>query len=121
MAIKRPDTPLAATVFDTIKKQTPKIDKFKELQEKRKKLQQRNDSIKRVRQEEFAAKKKVSDSLAAEREKKFVENAKKAGMTREQYSKYLDKQSKKPDVSSSEGAGFNEKRYRPVCGKGGCR
>lgn len=95
--------------------------KRKELEDRRNKLQRRNDSIKQVRQSEYAAKKKVSDSLAADREKKFVESATKAGMTRDQYSKYLDKQSKKPDVSSSEGAGFDEKRYRRVCGPGGCK
>jgi hypothetical protein len=50
----------------------------------------------------------------------FDKGAKSMGMTPEQYSKHLDKQKKKPDVNQGDG-GFKEKRYNPVCGKGGCK
>ena len=50
----------------------------------------------------------------------FEKGAKSMGMTPEQYSKHLDRQKKKPDVNQGDG-GFKEKRYNPVCGKGGCK
>jgi hypothetical protein len=50
----------------------------------------------------------------------FEKGAKAKGMTNEQYSKYLEKQKRKPDANQADG-GFKEKRYNPVCGKGGCK
>jgi len=50
----------------------------------------------------------------------FNKGATSMGMTPEQYSKYLDKQKRKPDVNTADG-GFKEKSYRAVCGKGGCK
>jgi len=92
MPIRRPDTPLAATVFDTIKKpqQTP-IELRK----------QRLDSILAAKRAENAAKKVKSDSLQKVRVEQFAQKAKDRGMTVEQYSKKLEKDKKKPDVTSS--------------------
>jgi hypothetical protein len=50
----------------------------------------------------------------------FEKGAKSKGMTNEEYSKWLEKQKRKPDANQGDG-GFKEKRYNPVCGKGGCR
>lgn len=88
MKIRRPDTPLAATVFDTIKKpqQTP---------------QQRRDSIIAVKKAQNAEKKAKSEAFWNTEKNKFAEKAKANGMTVEQYSKKLEKDKKKPDVPSS--------------------
>lgn len=53
-------------------------------------------------------------------QERFEKGAKSMGMTPEQYSRYLDKQKRKPDVNQGDG-GFKEKSYNPVCGKGGCK
>lgn len=53
-------------------------------------------------------------------QERFDKGAKSMGMTPEQYSRHLDKQKKKPDANQGDG-GFKEKRYNPVCGKGGCK
>jgi hypothetical protein len=50
----------------------------------------------------------------------FNKGATSMGMTPEQYSRYLDKQKKKPDTNTSS-SDFKEKRYNVVCGKGGCK
>jgi hypothetical protein len=50
----------------------------------------------------------------------FNKGATSMGMTPEQYSKYLDRQKKKPDTNTSS-SDFKEKRYNVVCGKGGCK
>lgn len=50
----------------------------------------------------------------------FEKGAKAKGMTNDQYSKWLEKQKRKPDANQGDG-GFKEKRYNPVCGKGGCK
>jgi hypothetical protein len=50
----------------------------------------------------------------------FNKGATSMGMTPEQYSRYLDKQKKKPDTNTSS-TDFKEKRYNVVCGKGGCK
>jgi hypothetical protein len=50
----------------------------------------------------------------------FEKGAKSKGMTNEEYSKWLEKQKRKPDANQGDG-GFKEKRYNPVCGKGGCK
>jgi hypothetical protein len=50
----------------------------------------------------------------------FEKGAKSKGMTNEEYSKWLEKQKRKPDVNQGDG-GFKEKSYRAVCGKGGCK
>ena len=67
---------------------------------------------------------KYKDSIGKEAmgrvQGEFNKGAKSMGMTPEQYSKYLDRQKKKPDVNQGDG-GFKEKRYNPVCGKGGCK
>jgi len=50
----------------------------------------------------------------------FNKGASSMGMTPEQYSRYLDRQKKKPDTNTSS-SDFKEKRYNVVCGKGGCK
>lgn len=92
MPIRRPDTPLAATVFDTIKKpqQTP-------IELRR----QKQDSILAAKRAESAAKRAKSDSLQKVRVEQFAQRAKERGMTPDQYSKKLEKQKKKSDVPSS--------------------
>jgi hypothetical protein len=119
MAIKRKDTPLAPTVFDSIKKQEPK-----------KTWQQMTQGEKGAKKKELVEKggiglfNKYKDSIGKQAMGKiqveFEKGAKAKGMTNEQYSKYLEKQKRKPDANQSDG-GFKEKRYNPVCGKGGCK
>jgi len=53
-------------------------------------------------------------------QEEFDKGAKSKGMTNDQYSKWLEKQKRKPDANQADG-GFKEKRYNPVCGKGGCK
>jgi hypothetical protein len=53
-------------------------------------------------------------------QERFNKGATSMGMTPEQYSRYLDKQKKKPDTNTSS-TDFKEKRYNVVCGKGGCK
>ncbi len=106
MRIRRPDTPLAATVFGNVQepKQTP---------------QQRRDSIAGARKAEIAkkradldailakkraeatAKKAKSDSLQKVRVDQFAQRAESLGLTPAQYSKKLEKQNRKSDVPSS--------------------
>lgn len=105
MLIRRPDTPLAATVFGNVQepKQTP---------------QQRRDSIAGARKAEIAkkradldailakkraeaiAKKAKSDSLQKVRVEQFAQRAKDKGLTLKEYSKKVEAQktnSKKPN------------------------
>lgn len=67
---------------------------------------------------------KYKDSISKEATGKlqteFEKGAKSKGMTNEQYSRYLEKQKRKPDQNQGTG-GFEEKRYRRVCGPGGCK
>ncbi len=119
MAIRRKDTPLAPTVVDTVKTQTPK-----------KTWQQMSAAEKGNKKKELIAKggiqnfNKYKDSVSNQATGKlkleFEKSAKSMNMTNEQYSKYLEKQKKKPDTNSANG-GFKEKRYNRVCGRGGCR
>ena len=119
MAIKRRDTPLAPTVFDSIKKQEPK-----------KTWQQMSQAEKGAKKKELVEKggiqnfNKYKDSIGKQAmdriQGEFEKGAKAKGMTNEQYSKYLDRQKRKPDVNTADG-GFKEKSYRAVCGKGGCK
>jgi hypothetical protein len=53
-------------------------------------------------------------------QERFNKGATSMGMTPEQYSRYLDRQKKKPDTNTSS-SDFKEKRYNVVCGKGGCK
>jgi len=118
MAIKRKDTPLAPTVFDTIKKQEPK-----------KTWQQMTQAEKTAKKIELVKKggiglfNKYKDSVGNQAMNKiqgeFNKGAQSMGMTPSEYSKYLDKQKKKPDTNTSS-SDFKEKRYNVVCGKGGC-
>lgn len=107
MAIKRPDTPLAPTVFDTIRK--PQQDP-----------RQRQDSIVAARRAQAAEKKAKSDAFWNKEQESFNQKAKDRGMTPKQYSSYLDKQKKKPDVTGS-GATFVEKRGINPCPGGRCK
>jgi hypothetical protein len=67
---------------------------------------------------------KYKDSIGKEAmgriQGEFNKGASSMGMTPEQYSRYLDKQKKKPDTNTSS-SDFKEKRYNVVCGKGGCK
>jgi hypothetical protein len=67
---------------------------------------------------------KYKDSIGKEAmgrvQGEFNKGATSMGMTPEQYSKYLDRQKRKPDANQADG-GFKEKSYRAVCGKGGCK
>lgn len=67
---------------------------------------------------------KYKDSIGKEAmgriQGEFNKGATSMGMTPEQYSRYLDKQKKKPDTNTSS-SDFKEKRYNVVCGKGGCK
>lgn len=67
---------------------------------------------------------KYKDSIGKEAmgriQGEFNKGAASMGMTPEQYSRYLDKQKKKPDTNTSS-SDFKEKRYNVVCGKGGCK
>ena len=119
MAIKRRDTPLAPTVFDSIKKQEPK-----------KTWQQMSQAEKGAKKKELVEKggiqnfNKYKDYIGKQAmgriQGEFEKGAKSMGMTNKQYSKYLDKQKRKPDANQADG-GFKEKSYRAVCGKGGCK
>lgn len=81
---------------------------------------QRQDSIIAAKRAQAAEKKAKSDAFWNKEKENFNQKAKDRGMTPEQYSKHLDKQKKKPDAFQGDG-GFEEKRYNPVCGKGGCK
>jgi len=107
MAIRRPDTPLAATVFDTVRKtqQDPR---------------QRQDSIVAARRAEAAAKKAKSEEFWKKEQEGFNQKAKDRGMTPEQYSKSLDKQKKKSDVPSSTPDYSQRKGVNP-CPGGRCK
>lgn len=97
MKIRRPDTPLAATVFASARmQQEPKT--RQEIILAAKKKQEAALAIKRA---ESAKRRATSDSLQKVRIEQFAQKAKDRGMTPEQYSKSLDKQKKKPDVPSS--------------------
>jgi hypothetical protein len=119
MAIKRRDTPLAPTVFDSVKKQEPK-----------KTWQQMSQAEKSSKKKELVEKggislfNKYKDSVGKQAmgriQESFNKSASSMGMTPAEYSKYLDKQKRKPDVNTADG-GFKEKSYRAVCGKGGCK
>jgi hypothetical protein len=67
---------------------------------------------------------KYKDSIGKEAmgriQGEFNKGATSMGMTPEQYSRYLDRQKKKPDTNTSS-SDFKEKRYNVVCGKGGCK
>jgi hypothetical protein len=67
---------------------------------------------------------KYKDSISKEAmgriQGEFNKGATSMGMTPEQYSRYLDRQKRKPDANQADG-GFKEKSYRAVCGKGGCK
>jgi len=121
MAIRRPDTPLAATVFNNA-------------QEPQKTPQQKRDSLIAVRKakleaitsskkNELATKKAKLDSILAEKrketailtkqkdsvskvkmeglQKRFNARAESLGMTPKQYSRKLEKDKRKPDIPSS--------------------
>jgi hypothetical protein len=84
MPIRRPDTPLAPTVSDTIKKK-PIKDILAEKREARRKL----DSIVAVRRANVVSKK---DSIVER-------NAAAKGMTREEYNAWVKQNEKKKDVA----------------------
>lgn len=80
---------------------------------------QRQDSIISAKRAEAAAKKAKSEEFWKKEQEGFNQRAKDKGMTPEQYSRKLEKIKK---AGGSEGTGdFKEKRYNPVCGKGGCK
>jgi len=105
MMIKRPDTPLAATVFGNVgdPKQTPRQIKDSiinakkiEIANKRAKL----DAILAEKRAEAAKRKAKSDSIQKVRVEQFAQRAKDRGMTVKEYSKKVEEQktnSKKPN------------------------
>lgn len=63
----------------------------------------------------------ISKQATGKLQESFEKGAKSKGMTNEQYSKWLDKQKKKPDQNQGTG-GFNEKRYNQLpCSGGSCK
>lgn len=107
MAIRRKDTPLAPTVFDTIRK--PQQDP-----------RQRQDSIIAARRAEAAAKKAKSEEFWKKEQEGFNQRAKDKGMTPEQYSRKLEKIKKAGDAEGTTGD-YSQKRSRNPCPGGRCR
>ena len=81
---------------------------------------QRQDSIIAAKRAQAAERKAKSYAFWNKKKEEFNQRAKDQGMTPEQYSRKLEKDKKKPDAFQGDG-GFKEKRYNPVCGKGGCK
>lgn len=123
----RPDTPLAATpepmfykAQDSIKPKTIVVPKT---------MQEKNDSIRNVREKEkadrIAARAKKEEKSSAFWKKKdsaFVSEAEKRGLTREQYSRQLEKQQRQPDaqLEGMEGIGRKRNNNPPPCKGGKC-
>ena len=123
----RPDTPLAATpepMFytqqDSIKPKSIVVPKT---------MQEKNDSIRDVRNKERAdriaaraEKEKKSSEFWRKQDSTFVSEAEKRGLTREQYSRQLDKQKRKPDaqLEGLEIAGNKKNNNPPPCKGGKC-
>jgi hypothetical protein len=118
----RPDTPLAATpeprfVQDTIKPKTWQQMSITEKGNKKKEL------IKSGGMERFI---KYKDSISAEatnkREVAFNKAAANAGMSTKEYSKFLEKRSKMPDVGLDglQGIGNKKNNNPPPCKGGVC-
>ena len=146
MAIRRPDTPLAATVFGNVgdPKQTPQQKRDAIIAAKKKQEQAlaikraeiakqkvRTDSISAARKAkldailaekraEAAKKKATSDSIQKVRVEQFAQKANKLGLTVKQYSKKLEKQNKGGDQPTSSGD-YSQKRGINPCPGGRCR
>lgn len=110
MPIRRPDTPLAATVFGNVQepKQTPQqtrdsIIAARKAENAKKRAEL--DAILAKKREEYAVRKAKSDSISKVKltalQEKFNKRAASLGLTPAQLSKKLEKQKKKPDVPSS--------------------
>jgi hypothetical protein len=113
MPIRRPDTPLASTVFSNAgePKQTPKQRqdsiasvKKTEIANKRAKL----DAILAEKRAESAKRKAKSDSIQKVRVEQFAQRAKDKGLTVKEYSKKVEDQKK-----TSKRPGFYTPNYGP--------
>lgn len=129
MMIKRPDTPLAATVFGNVgdPKQTPQQKRDSivnakkiEIANKRAKL----DAILAAKRAEAAKRKATSDSISKVKlgalQDKFNKRAASLGLTPAQYSKRLEKQNKGGDQPTST-PDYSQKGARNPCPGGRCR
>ena len=110
MPIRRPDTPLAATVFGNVgdPKQTPQQKRDSIINAKKTEIANRRaklDSILAEKRAEAAKRKTKSDSISKVKlgalQDKFNKRAESLGLTPAQYSKKLEKDKKKSDVPSS--------------------
>lgn len=121
MAIKRPDTPLAATVSDSTR--TNKKSPAEQRALKQASQVKMREEIKRKKDSVFAAGAPKREAAQAKKEanaKKldsiFKSGAEKRGLTPEQYSRQLKNQKRKPDAKSYETCGPNSNQKGAPCG-----
>jgi hypothetical protein len=116
MAIRRPDTPLAATVFASARmQQEPKT--RQEIILAAKKKQEEALAIKRA---EAAKRRAKSDSIQKVRVEQFAQRAKDRGMTVKEYSKKIAKQNKGGDQPTST-PDYRQRSAINPCPGGRCR